>query len=161
MLGGSPPELTDPPCFGRWEKTAIRLTLFRWSLLTYLAQFLIRLLSLQGDRKRLEISKCFAALDLRKSISRESLRREFCTGRLPEIAIQELGETARGAVSRFALVFQQGRDEGTIQFSGEPIDAATGFFAMLQGLQVLVRASGDTSAFQSAADAYIDSITLS
>lgn len=80
---------------------------------------------------------------------------------LPEVAVQELGETARGAVSRFALVFQQGRDEGTLQFSGEPLDAATGFFAMLQGLQVLVRASGDTSEFQSAADAYIDSITLS
>ncbi|PQO29833.1 TetR/AcrR family transcriptional regulator [Bremerella cremea] len=79
---------------------------------------------------------------------------------LPEVAVQELGETARGAVARFALVFQQGRDEGTLQFSGVPLDAATGFFAMLQGLQVLVRASGDTSAFLSAANAYIDSISL-
>ncbi|MCA9143293.1 MAG: TetR/AcrR family transcriptional regulator [Planctomycetaceae bacterium] len=79
---------------------------------------------------------------------------------LSEVAVQELGEMARGAVSRFALVFQQGRDEGTLQFSGEPIDAATGFFAMLQGLQVLVRASGDTSAFSSAANAYVDSISL-
>ena len=76
----SPPELTDPPRFGRREKTAIRLTLFRRSLLTEWAQFLIRLPSLQGDRKRLEISKCFAGVDLRKSISRESLRREYCTG---------------------------------------------------------------------------------
>lgn len=78
---------------------------------------------------------------------------------LPDVAVQELGETARGAVSRFALVFKQGRDEGTLQFSGEPTDAATGFFAMLQGLQVLVRASGDTSAFNSAANAYVDSIS--
>ena len=77
----SPSELTDPPCFGRWEETAIRLTLFRRSLLTDLAQFLIRLPSLKGDRKRPEISKWFAGVDLRRSISRESLRREFCTGR--------------------------------------------------------------------------------
>lgn len=78
---------------------------------------------------------------------------------LPEVAAEELGEVARGAVERFALVFDQGRIEGTLEFDGKPIDAAMGFFAMLQGLQMLVRASGTTSSFRRSTNAYIDSIT--
>lgn len=79
---------------------------------------------------------------------------------LPQTAVDELGETARAAVARFAVVFEQGRQDGTLQFNGEPLDAAMGFFAMLQGLQVLIRASGNESGFQTAANAYIDSITV-
>ena len=59
----------------------------------------------------------------------------------------------------FAQVFQQGREEGTLEFVGQPEHAATGFFAMLQGLQTLTRTKDDTAAFKHAAKGYIDSIT--
>jgi TetR/AcrR family transcriptional repressor of nem operon len=78
---------------------------------------------------------------------------------LPETAAGELSETARAAVGRFARVFEQGRAEGSLVFRGNPFDAATGFFAMLQGLQVLARTTGDLSALHAAATAYIASIT--
>ena len=53
---------------------------------------------------------------------------------LPEVAAEELSETAMA-------------------------DAATGYFAMLQGLQVLVRAGGNPDAFHAAANTYIESVS--
>ena len=78
---------------------------------------------------------------------------------LPEVAAEELSETAMAAVGRFTLVFEQGRVEGSLAFSGDPADAATGYFAMLQGLQVLVRAGGNPDAFHAAANTYIESVS--
>lgn len=76
----------------------------------------------------------------------------------PRVA-RELSHAAEGAVERFAMVFAQGREEGSIAFEGTPEHAAMGFFAMLQGLQTLCRAKGETRAFKKAAATYIDSIT--
>lgn len=73
-------------------------------------------------------------------------------------ATEKLQEAAEGAIDRFAMIFRQGRDEGTLAFEGTPAHAAMGFFAMLQGLQTLCRAKGDTRAFKKAAATYIDSI---
>jgi TetR/AcrR family transcriptional repressor of nem operon len=78
---------------------------------------------------------------------------------MPANAVEELHATAQGAVERFAVVFEQGRRDGTLKFEGEPELAAMAFFAMLQGLQVLSRAKNDPAAFGKAASAYIDSIT--
>ncbi len=80
---------------------------------------------------------------------------------LPEVAARELSDTAKGAVDRFAVVFDQGRTEGSLRYTGSPTDAATGFFAMLQGLQILVRSLDDVERFRAAAEAYVDSITTS
>ncbi len=78
---------------------------------------------------------------------------------LSEEARQELSKMASAAVGRFATVFAQGREEGSLEFDSSPDHAAMGFFAMLQGLQTLCRSSGDNSAFKQAAEAYVDSIT--
>ena len=78
---------------------------------------------------------------------------------LPKSAVAELADTAKAAVERFAAVFDQGRAEDSLKFDGSPYDAAMAFFAMLQGLQVLARASGSSEAFLLAARSYVDSIT--
>lgn len=78
---------------------------------------------------------------------------------MPPNAVEQLHATAQGAVERFAVIFVQGRRDGTLAFEGEPELAAMSFFAMLQGLQILTRATNDSAAFGRAASAYIDSIT--
>ena len=78
---------------------------------------------------------------------------------LTEVSSEELKKTAKAAVARFALVFEQGTREGSLEFEGKPENAAMAFFAMLQGLQVLARASKNLSSFLPAALTYIDSIT--
>jgi TetR/AcrR family transcriptional repressor of nem operon len=78
---------------------------------------------------------------------------------MPTNAVEELHATAQGAVERFAMVFEQGRRDGTLEFEGDPELAAMSFFAMLQGLQILARTKGDSAAFGKAASTYIDSLT--
>ncbi|MGB0715350.1 MAG: TetR/AcrR family transcriptional regulator [Phycisphaerae bacterium] len=78
---------------------------------------------------------------------------------LSEHAQEQLRERAQATIQLFASVFEQGRSEGTLAFAGEPEQASTGFFAMLQGLQTLSRTIEDSHAFENAAKAYIDSIT--
>ncbi len=75
----------------------------------------------------------------------------------PAVAVA-LRQATEHFVARFASVFQQGVEDGTLQFDGEAADAATGFFAMMQGLQLLVRAKADVHAFRRAADAYLSSL---
>ena len=58
------------------------------------------------------------------------------------------------------LVHQQGRDEGSLRYTGSPKDAALAFLGMLQGLQILARAVGKTETFAAAAAAFIDSISV-
>lgn len=77
---------------------------------------------------------------------------------LSPTAAGQLTEAANASIRRFAEVFAQGRREETLSFEGSPTDAATGFFAMMQGLQTLCRAKGDTRAFKKAAASFIDSI---
>ena len=72
---------------------------------------------------------------------------------------EEMQTTASLVIERYAAVFQEGREKGTLQFLGEPEVAAAAFLAMLQGLQVLTRAKGDIDLFLPAAESYIDSIS--
>ena len=74
-------------------------------------------------------------------------------------ATEQLKDAANASIGRFAEIFAQGRKEGSLEFEGSPIDAATGFFAMLQGLQALCRAKGDTRAFKKTSKSFIDSLT--
>ena len=78
---------------------------------------------------------------------------------LSPVAARELHRAAEGAIGRFAMIFAQGRKEGSLAFQGTPEHAAMAFFAMLQGLQTLCRTKGETPAFKKAAATYIDSIT--
>lgn len=79
---------------------------------------------------------------------------------LSDVASSELRQAAEGAIGRFAMIFAQGREEGSLEFVGTPEQAAMAFFAMLQGLQTLCRARGEIGAFKKAAAAYIDSIAV-
>ncbi len=74
---------------------------------------------------------------------------------LPEAAQQKLSISANATIGRFTRVFEQGRREGSLAFDGEPRHAATAFLGMLQGLQSLVKATGDVDAFSQAAGTYI------
>ncbi|MEM1212394.1 MAG: TetR/AcrR family transcriptional regulator [Planctomycetota bacterium] len=76
-------------------------------------------------------------------------------------AVAELGAAAQVSVARFALVFAQGRREGSLAFEGSAEDAAMGFFAMLEGLQTLCRAKGDVSSFGPCVATYIQAVTVS
>ena len=78
---------------------------------------------------------------------------------LSEEATGELHAVAEGTIGRFAMIFTQGRKEGSLTFEGSPKYAAMAFFAMLQGLQTLCRTKDDTKAFKHAAATYIDSIS--
>lgn len=82
------------------------------------------------------------------------------TESLSPSASRELQNAAEGAVGRFAMIFAQGREEGSLDFQGTPEHAAMGFFAMLQGLQALCRTRGDVRAFKKSAATYIDSLTI-
>lgn len=81
-------------------------------------------------------------------------------GSLSPQAADELKKAAEGAVGRFAMIFQQGREEVSLEFEGKPEHAAMAFFAMLQGLQTLCRTKADTRAFRKAASTYIESIAV-
>lgn len=72
---------------------------------------------------------------------------------------RDLRDTAQLIIARYAKVFEEGRNAGTLNFQGSTHDAATAYLAMLQGLQVLARASSDVETFFAAAASYVDSIT--
>ena len=74
-------------------------------------------------------------------------------------AAGELRKAADGAVGRFAMIFAQGREEGSLDFDGGSRQAAMAFFAMLQGLQALCRAKNELRGFKNAAASFIESIT--
>lgn len=78
---------------------------------------------------------------------------------LSDTAQEKLREKAEATIELFGKVFQQGRTEGTLVFKGKPGHAATGYFAMLQGLQSLARAINDPAALMQGARAYIKSIS--
>ncbi len=79
---------------------------------------------------------------------------------LSSTAQEKLREKAEATIELFARVFQQGRTEGTLMFKGKPAHAATGFFAMLQGLQTLARAIDDPTSLMQAARGYVKSISV-
>ena len=72
----------------------------------------------------------------------------------------ELKGTSEASVDTYTRIFEQGRNENTLRFAGEPRDAATAFMGMLQGLQVLARSEGEHEAFSPAVDSYIKSISI-
>ncbi|MEM6506403.1 MAG: TetR/AcrR family transcriptional regulator [Planctomycetota bacterium] len=64
------------------------------------------------------------------------------------------------SIDRYARVFEQGIREGTLKFDGSAEDAAAGFLALVEGLQVLSRAKRDFKLFKRATDSYINSIVV-
>ena len=72
----------------------------------------------------------------------------------------ELRVSASRAIDRFSLVFEQGSREGTLSFKGSPTDAAAGFLALLEGLQVLSRSKRDHGIFMQVTRSYIQTVSV-
>lgn len=81
------------------------------------------------------------------------------SGAFSEELKADLSETTTGSIDRYAVLFQKGKDSGTLEFEGTAEEAASAFLAMLQGLQILARAKGDFDLLYPAAESYINSIT--
>ncbi len=74
-------------------------------------------------------------------------------------ALKELPQAVVRTAACLSAVFDQGREEGSLEFQGDPESSEIGYFTLLQGLQVLLQAKGDHSALEGAAAVYIDAIT--
>jgi TetR/AcrR family transcriptional regulator, transcriptional repressor for nem operon len=80
---------------------------------------------------------------------------------------QTLPEQMRAAVVRFfddneawlVRVLEQGTAEGTLRFTGSPVEAAQMIVGGLEGAMLVARPYGDTARFQAAADRLVASIT--
>ena len=66
-----------------------------------------------------------------------------------------LQSTIENTVSIFAAVFEQGRQEGTLSFTGTDKEAAFAFFSILVGAQTLARSHGGIQLFHQAAEVVI------
>ena len=70
----------------------------------------------------------------------------------------ELGRSADGALTVFTNIFEQGRNEGTLDFRGSPATAAASFLALLQGMQHLSRYTQDPDVFMKSVENYLRNI---
>jgi len=84
----------------------------------------------------------------------------YGVGELSDPLRDALKHTAESSLQRYTTVFVQGRNEGSLRFSGSPEHAAQAFLGMLQGLQILLRAEGRSDGLAATADAMVDSITV-
>lgn len=66
-----------------------------------------------------------------------------------------LEDTIKNTVSVYSQVFRQGRQEGSLQFTGSENDAAFAFFSFLVGAQTMARSYGGVVLFHQAAESLI------
>ncbi|KAA3614290.1 MAG: TetR/AcrR family transcriptional regulator [Planctomycetota bacterium] len=78
---------------------------------------------------------------------------------LSEASRNDLQQRTEATLTRYASVFRQGREEGSLRFAGSPEAAATVFLSLMQGLQVLERSRKRQNGFRKAADSYLRSLT--
>lgn len=69
-----------------------------------------------------------------------------------------LENTIEKTVGIFSKVFEQGREEESLAFEGEPVDAAYAFLTFLVGTQIVARAHGGEEMFEKAAQVIIESL---
>ncbi len=69
-----------------------------------------------------------------------------------------LQSTIENTVSIYADVFEQGRQEGTLSFTGTDEEAAFTFFSLLVGMQTIARSYGGVQLFHQAAEVFISGI---
>ncbi len=69
-----------------------------------------------------------------------------------------LENTIAKTVTIFSKVFEQGRDEKSLQFAGEPADAAYSFLTFLVGTQIVARANGGEKMFDKATKIFIEAL---
>ena len=71
-----------------------------------------------------------------------------------------LESTIKNTVDIFSTVFEQGRDEKNLTFSGTSEDAGFAFFSFLVGAQTLARSQGGVQQFEHAAEVYISNFEI-
>lgn len=69
-----------------------------------------------------------------------------------------LEETIRNTTEIYSLAFRQGREEGTLSFTGTDDEAAYSFFSFLLGAQIAARAYGGVESFCSSTEVIITSL---
>lgn len=77
---------------------------------------------------------------------------------LQDSSCKILENTIEKTVKIFSTVFEQGREEKSLVFVGEPGDAAYSFFAFLVGTQIVARANGGEEMFDRAAKVFIEAL---
>lgn len=80
-------------------------------------------------------------------------------GTLSDEVREDMRRAATRTIDRFALVFAQGRREGSMRHAGSDEASAAAFLALLEGLQVLARTMDDPELFGAGVAEYIGSIT--
>jgi TetR/AcrR family transcriptional repressor of nem operon len=99
-------------------------------------------------------------LDAYAELYADVLRRErMCLCGMLAAEYETLSEGMRHAVTLFfeknekwlAEVLKQGRDDGTLNFPGSPLDEARSIVSSLEGAMLIARSFGDIKRFQSAA----------
>jgi TetR/AcrR family transcriptional repressor of nem operon len=83
------------------------------------------------------------------SINSNTLQDESC---------QILQTTIKNTVSIFTSVFQQGREEESLIFTGADEETAFAFFSLLIGTQTVARSYGGVKLFHQATEAFISSL---
>jgi len=74
---------------------------------------------------------------------------------LQDSSFHILQSTIKKTVSIFATVFEQGRQEQSLTFTGTEEDTAFAFFSLLVGSQIIARSHGGIQLFQQAAEGII------
>lgn len=76
---------------------------------------------------------------------------------LQETSCNSLEKTLTHTVEIYSTIFTQGREEGSLVFSGTPKNAAYAYFSYLVGAQIASRVKGGVNAFNSATEMIIRS----
>jgi len=74
---------------------------------------------------------------------------------LQDSSCKILQDTIKNTTSIYAAVFKQGRQEGSLTFSGTNEEAAFAFFSLLVGAQTIARSHGGVQLFHQATEAVI------
>lgn len=74
---------------------------------------------------------------------------------LHDTSCRILEETIQNTVNIFSTTFIQGREEGSLSFTGTEQEAAYAFFSFLLGTQIAARAYGGADAFHKATETII------
>ena len=77
---------------------------------------------------------------------------------LQDSSCKILEKTIEKTVAIFSTVFEQGREEKSLVFEGEPGDAAYSFLTFLVGTQIVARANGGEEMFDKATKVFIEAL---
>lgn len=81
-----------------------------------------------------------------------------CQNTLHDSSCHILQNTIQNTITIFSAIFNQGRQEKSLTFTGKDEDAAFAFFSLLVGAQTIARSHGGVELFSQAAGSYISGL---